>query len=129
MPEAEDLLSDEDKKKEQATAQKRWPATVILAVPFMLLLVPLYKAARERVNWKAALALIATFEVLMCCAELFSVSRGHWIWNPNRTLGVLFFGIPIEEPLLYYWFPPLFVVVLMHTFEGFFEKRAAKAGK
>ena len=123
MPDTNDLLSDEDKKKQDATAQKKWPATVILAAPFALLLIPLYRAARERVNWKAALAMIATFEALMICAELFSVSRGHWIWNPNRVLGPMFLGVPIEEPLLYYWFPPLFVVILMHAFEGFFAKK------
>lgn len=122
MPETNELLNDEDKKKLDATARKKWPATVILAAPFALLLIPLYRAARERVNWKAALAMIATFEALMICAELFSVSRGHWIWNPNRVLGPMFFGVPIEEPLLYYWFPPLFVVILMHAFEGFFAK-------
>ncbi len=122
MPEADELLSEEDRKKKDATAQKKWPASVILAAPFALLLIPLYRAARERVNWKAALAMIATFEAVMICAELFSVSRGHWIWNPNRVLGPMFFGVPIEEPLLYYWFPPLFVVILMHAFEGYFAK-------
>lgn len=123
MPDIDELLSEEDKKKKDATAQKRWPASVILAAPFFFLVIPLYKAAKERVNWKAAIALICTFEVLMFFAEFFSVSRGHWIWNPNRTLGPTVFGIPIEEPLLYYWFPPLFVVILMHAFEGFFAKR------
>lgn len=123
MPDTNDLLSDEDKKKQDATAQKKWPASVILAAPFALLLIPLYRAARERVNWKAALAMIATFEAIMICAELFSVSRGHWVWNPNRVLGPMFFGVPIEEPLLYYWFPPLFVVILMHAFEGFFSRK------
>lgn len=123
MPEPGELLNDEDKKRQAATAQKRWPATLVLAAPFALIFIPLYRAARERVNWKAALAMIATFEVLMLAAELFSVSRGHWIWNPNRTLGLHFFGIPIEEPLLYYWFPPLFVVILMHVFEGWFSKK------
>ena len=123
MPDIDELLSEEDRKKKDATAQKKWPASVILAAPFFLLVIPLYKAAKERVNWKAALAMVGTFEALMFCAEAFSVSRGHWIWNPNRTLGPTIFGIPIEEPLLYYWFPPLFVVILMHTFEGIFLKR------
>ncbi len=126
MPENNELLSEEDKKKQDATAQKKWPASVILAAPFVFILIPLYKAARQRVNWKAALAMIATFEALMICAEIFSVSRGHWIWNPNRVLGPMFFGVPIEEPLLYYWFPPLFVVLMMHAFEFFFIKRAAR---
>jgi lycopene cyclase domain-containing protein len=123
MPDNSDLLDEEDKKKETATARKKWPASVILAAPFFLLVIPLYKAARERVNWKAAIAMIFTFEALMFCAEIFSVSRGHWVWNPNRTLGPTVFGVPIEEPLLYYWFPPLFVVLMAHAFEGFFEKR------
>ncbi len=123
MPDIDELLSDGDRKKKDATAQKRWPASVVLAAPFFLFVIPLYRAARERVNWKAAAALVATFEVLMFFAEFFSVSRGHWIWNPNRTLGPTVFGIPIEEPLLYYWFPPLFVVILMHAFEGFFAGR------
>lgn len=124
MPEIDEpLLSEEDKKKR--AAQKKWPATVILAAPFVFLLLPLWKAARERVNWRAAIAMILTFEAVMLCAEYFSVSRGHWIWNPNRTLGPTVFGIPIEEPLLYYWFPPLFVVILMHTLDKYvFEKKA-----
>lgn len=126
MPDNNALLNEEDQKKEAATARKKWPASVILAAPFLLLILPLYKAARQRVNWKAALAMLATFEVIMFCAEIFSVSRGHWVWNPNRTLGPTVFGVPIEEPLLYYWFPPLFTVLLMHAFEGAFEKKAAK---
>ncbi len=126
MPDNDELLNPQDKAKQAATAQRRFPVTVILAVPFALIFMPMYRAARERVNWKAALAMIATFEALMICAELFSVSRGHWVWNPNRTLGVHFLGVPIEEPLLYYWFPPLFVVVLMHVFEGWFGGKGAK---
>lgn len=117
MPEENPLLSEEDKKKR--SQQKKWPATVILAAPFVFLLLPLWKAARERVHWRAALAMILTFETVMFGAEYFSVSRGHWLWNPNRILGPAIFGIPIEEPLLYYWFPPLFVVILMHTLDKY----------
>lgn len=120
MPE-NPYISEADKKRREG--QKKWPASIILAAPFFLLILPLYKAARERVNWRAAAAMIATFEVLMFCAEAFSVSRGHWAWNPNRILGPTIFNVPIEEPLLYYWFPPLFIVLLMHALESFFEKR------
>ncbi|MFA6434773.1 MAG: lycopene cyclase domain-containing protein [Elusimicrobiales bacterium] len=118
-------ISKEDEQRR--LGQKKWPASVILAAPFFLLVLPLYKAARERVDWRAAAAMIATFELLMFCAEAFSVSRGHWVWNPNRILGPVIFNIPIEEPLLYYWFPPLFVVILMHALESFFEKRKGGA--
>lgn len=109
---------DEAEKKKRA-GQKKWPATVILAAPFFLILLPMWKASKERVNWAAAIAMIFTFEALMLMAEYFSLSRGHWVWNPNRTLGPTVFGIPIEEPLLYYWFPPLFTVILLHTLDKY----------
>ncbi len=111
-------------EKEKRAGEKKWPATVLLAAPFFFVLLPMWKASRERVNWKAAAAMIFTFELLMLLAEYFSVSRGHWVWNPNRILGPTVFGIPVEEPLLYYWFPPLFMVVLMHTLQKYvFERR------
>jgi len=127
MLEDNPLLSEEDKKKR--VLQDKWPATVVLAAPFVFLLLPLWQAARERVDRRAAAAMILTFEVVMLGAEYFSVSRGHWVWNPNRTLGPTVFGIPIEEPLLYYWFPPLFVVILMHTLDKYiFEKKGNRGG-
>jgi lycopene cyclase domain-containing protein len=126
MPEENPHISEEDKKRR--LDQKKWPASVIIAAPFLFLLRPLWKAARERLNWRAAAAMIITFEVLMFCAEWFSVSRGHWVWNPNRIVGPTIFNIPIEEPLLYYWFPPLFVVLLFHVLEKYFMAGEVKRG-
>ncbi len=124
MPE-EEIKEKQDENKAAAAPkeQKRWPATVILAAPFFLIVVPFYKAAKETLNWYAAIAMIITFEILMFACEIMSVSRGHWVWNPNRTVGQTIFGVPIEEPLLYYWFPPLFVVLLMLVIENYFKKR------
>lgn len=121
-PDNNPYLTEEEKKKR--AQQKKWPATVVLAAPFMFILIPMWKACKERVNWGAAIAMIFVFEALMFFAEYFSISRGHWIWNPNRTLGPTIFNIPIEEPLLYYWFPPLFMIILMHTLQKYvFEKK------
>ena len=112
--------------KKSFVGTKRWPATIVLLAPFMVLFIPLYKAARHSVNWAAAIAMMASFEVIMFFSEYFSVSRQHWIWNPDRIIGPTIFNIPIEEPLLYYWFPPLFVVVLMHAIENWMKKRNEK---
>ncbi len=123
MPENDPDKYVDEAEKEKRAGEKKWPATVLLAAPFFFILLPMWKASRERVNWKAAAAMIFTFELLMLLAEYFSVSRGHWVWNPNRTLGPTVFGIPIEEPLLYYWFPPLFMVVLLHTLQKYVFER------
>jgi len=130
MPEREVEKEREAEKKkrsaEKVKVQKKWPATVILLAPFTLIFIPLYRAARHSVNWAAAIAMIVTFEIIMFLAEYFAVSRGHWIWNPNRIIGPTIFSIPIEEPLLYYWFPPLLVVVFMHAVENRIKARQEK---
>jgi Lycopene cyclase len=112
--------------KKSLVGAKRWPATIVILSPLLVLFIPLYKAARHSVNWSAAIALVVTFEIIMFLAEFFSVTRQHWIWNPDRIIGPTIFNIPIEEPLLYYWFAPLFLVVLMHTIENWMKKRSEK---
>ena len=118
-------INPDEAKRGQGAAVKKWPASVILTIPFFFIVLPLYKASRESVNWRAAGLMILTFSVIAFVAGHFSVMREHWIWNPMRTLGPTVWGVPIEEPLLYYWFPPLFVVILMHAFEKYFINRAA----
>ncbi len=84
---------------------------------------PLYKASRESVNWRAAGLMILTFSAIAFVAGHFSVLREHWIWNPMRTLGPTVWGVPIEEPLLYYWFPPMFTVILMHAIDNWLGRK------
>ena len=93
---------------------KWWPAWAALAAPFLLLLLYLYRIARREVCWKAAWATVIVFELTVFPAEYCSLIRGHWIYNEARILGPKILGVPIEEPLIYYLFPPIFVIVLMH---------------
>lgn len=93
----------------------KWvPLWALLKIPFLLLFIPLYRAVKDDVNWKAAWATVAVFETVLMTAEWYSLKRGHWVYNEARILGPKVFGIPIEEPLLYYLFPPLIVICLMH---------------
>ncbi len=99
------------------------PLTVILALPFVLIFIPLYRAARTEVHWKAVFATITVFEIVMFLSEHFSLSRGHWVWNEARILGPKIWGVPIEEPLLYYWFPVIFVITLLHAIRKAIKNR------
>lgn len=103
----------------------KWPATVLLLLPFLLVLKPLYRSIRNDVNRRALLLTIAVFEVVMFCSEHFSVSRGNWVWNEARILGPKIWGVPIEEPLLYYWVPVVFVVTLFHVIRKKLMKKEA----
>jgi len=96
---------------------KWWPLSALLIIPFMFLFLPLYRVVRSEVNWKAAWATVILFEVVMFLAEAFSISRGHWVWNESRIFGYKIWGVPIEEPLIYYWFPIIFVIALFHAFK------------
>ena len=116
-------INPDEAKRGQGAAVKKWPASVILTIPFFFIVLPLYKASRESVNWRAAGLMILTFSVIAFVAGHFSVMREHWIWNPMRTLGPTVWGVPIEEPLLYYWFPPLFTVILMHAIDNWLGRK------
>jgi len=125
MPESDGEEKTTDKKDEELvtgnseTSQfdfrkgKWWPATIILVIPFVFIVLPLYRAIRHEMNGRATLATILLFEAVMLFAEHFSLGRGHWVWNDSRILGWRIWGIPIEEPLLYYWFGPFLVITIM----------------
>lgn len=121
--EIKDSAAPEARPAAPAAGVKRWPASVILTVPFFFIVIPLYNAAKKVVSWRAAASMIATFSVIAFVAGHFSVTRQHWIWNPARTLGPTIWLVPIEEPLLYYWFPPLFVVLLFHAVEDYLVRK------
>ncbi|MCB4757029.1 MAG: lycopene cyclase domain-containing protein [Elusimicrobia bacterium] len=106
----------------------RWiPLWAILIVPFLILFEPLYRYVKDEVNWKAAFGTVVIFELLLLCAEYYSLKRGHWVYNEARILGPKIFGIPIEEPLLYYLFPPLIIISLMHGVKKVLRKGQEKA--
>src|SRR5688572_14994183 len=66
----------------------KWnPLWALLIIPFLLLALPLQRAVRKEVNWKAAWATVALFEIVLMCAEYYSLQRGHWVYNEARLLG------------------------------------------
>jgi len=108
-------------RKDGAPAYARgaqWPAWALLAIPFLLVMVPLYHAVRRRVRWAACVQAVMVFEVVMLPVEHHSILRGHWVYNTNRILGPLVWGIPIEEPLLYYLLPPMLVCMAYEFISG-----------
>lgn len=96
-----------------------WWGTLLL--PFLGAFWFLYGAAKDRVNWKAAFATVLLFEIVVFPAEIFSVWRGHWVYNDARIWGPRLFNVPIEEPLLYYVFPALITITAFHAIRMRFE--------
>lgn len=97
---------------------KKWPAWALLAIPFVAVMIPLYQAAKREVHWRACVLAVLVFEAIMIPVEHNSIVRGHWVYNENRILGPLVWGIPIEEPLIYYLFPPIFVILVYECIAG-----------
>src|SRR5688572_7576276 len=90
-------------------------------LPFAFLMALFAPLVRGRVHWMACALTVALFEIVMLCVEHASILRGHWVYNEHRILGPLVWGIPIEEPLIYYLLPPIFIVMI-------FEYAAGRAG-
>src|SRR5688572_14324674 len=92
-----------------------FPWWAVLMVPFLTTLWLFVRIAGPRVNWKAAWATVLVFEAVVTPAEMFSVARGHWVYNKARILGPTLLNVPIEEHLLYYLFGPLVVITVHHA--------------
>lgn len=106
----------------------RWPAWFILAIPFILLFIFVLSKTRKKINWTAAIGMLIISEIMLMIVEHISVQRGHWVYNENRIIGIRIWGVPIEEPLIYYWIPQLFVVATMLFVHTRLRKKAQKKG-
>ena len=47
---------------------------------------------------------------------------GFWVYNTERLLGPEIWGVPIEEPLIYYLLPPIMVVMAFELVTGLLNK-------
>lgn len=108
---------------------KWWPLWSLLLVPFLIILIPLYRAVREDINWKATWLTVLVFEAVLLPAEWYALTRGHWVYNEARIWGPKIFGIPIEEPLLYYFFSPIFLICLLHLVLRIVQSKKTKEGR
>jgi lycopene cyclase domain-containing protein len=107
--------------------QGAWtPLWALLMVPYLVLWLPLCRLVGRSVDWKAGWITVLIFEALLMPAERYSLRRGHWVYNESRILGPKVFGVPIEEPLLYYLFSPLIIISIFHAFRSFFARKAAR---
>ena len=107
-----------------------YPAWALLLVPFIGLGLALCRVVGKAVDWKAALGAVMVFEAVVLPAESRCLRRGHWIYNESRILGPRVFGVPVEEPALYYLFSPLIIISIFHGFlKGFSAREKARGGR
>lgn len=101
---------------------RKWPAWFIIAVPFILLAAFLVRRVKN-ISWKAVFATVLFFETVTIFLEHHSILMGHWVYNRSRIFGVLVWDVPIEELLIYYLFPPVFVIAGMLIIYQKFSKQ------
>ena len=96
----------------------KWPAWAVLVLPFLLQMLFLNRLVKSRVRWTACWLTVLVFEAVLLPVEHKAILNGLWVYNSNRILGPLFWGIPIEEPLIYYLFPPVLAIMLFEFIHG-----------
>ncbi len=89
----------------------RFPAMALAAIPFIFILNLFIHV--KTISWPALLVTIVVFAATLGCFEHFSIFRGHWIYNEARMIGINWWGVPIEEWLIYYNFPIILVVSVL----------------
>lgn len=120
MPEPE-ISTNHDSQPTYARG-KKFPAWLLIALPFVVLIKFVLPYAKG-ICWKSMALTIVLFEIALFFVEHNSIMRGHWVYNTNRILGITIWNIPIEEPLIYYLFPPLMVVVIYHCVSNLMRKK------
>lgn len=103
----------------------RWPAWFGLAIPFLALMAGLFKHVKN-LSLKSAITVVIVFEIGTLFIEHHAVVNGHWVYNRAKLLGPLIWDVPIEEVVIYYIFPPLFVIFIMLFIYQFFLKKQKK---
>jgi len=103
------------------------PWWLLIAMPFIIAMMFLVKKVRKRFNLRATIAMVIISEVMLICWVHHAVMNQEWVYNKARILGPLFWGIPIEEPLIYYWAPQVFVVATMLYIHSKLRKSKRKA--
>jgi hypothetical protein len=116
-----------DQKSGQPSYERggKWPAWFAIAIPFLAIMPFLFRHVRS-LCWGAALTLILFFEITTIFVEHHAVIMGHWVYNTAKLIGPTVWNVPIEEPLIYYLFPPVFTVLVLHLFCGLFERTFSK---
>lgn len=104
---------------------KRYPAWALIAIPFIFLIPFLIKKCKD-VCWRSVFCTIFVFQFLLLFVEHNSIMKGHWVYNKARILGPTIWQIPIEEPLIYYLFPPVLVILLFHFFINVLQSKNPK---
>jgi lycopene cyclase domain-containing protein len=89
------------------------PVWLLIAMPFLVGMLFLVRKVHKRFNLRAIAAMVVISEIMFIFWVHYAVMNGHWVYNEARILGPRFWGIPIEEPLIYYWAPQIFVVATM----------------
>ena len=93
----------------------KWEYMLVLAA---VALFPLILSADRKLGiYTNRLALAATL-ITVCIPywiwDVIATERGHWSFHPERTLGAVILGMPIEEWLFF----PVLVFVSVFTWES-----------
>lgn len=99
--------------------RSQYPAWLFIPIPFLIAMAAAFYAGilnRRDLNWRALILCVILFELILFPTEYVAVQKQFWVYNDNRILGLRVLGIPVEEPLIYYSTPNLFVPMMLAWF-------------
>lgn len=75
-------------------------------------------------SWKAVAWTVAVFVATAFPNEAYSISKGFWVYNENRLLGISFLHIPLEGWMMYF-LCPLCACLMLDALERLYGKFGA----
>ncbi len=98
--------------------------TTYLLINILILLVPFILSFEKKVQFykkiKAYFFSIFIVSTLFIFWDIFATYRGDWAFNSKYTIGLTFFGLPIEE-ILFFLSVPYSVIFIFETLNAYIE--------
>ena len=77
-------------------------------------------------NRKERLEVIGLFFIVGVLWDTFAIWRGHWVFPPDKSLGIVIGLMPLEE-YLFILIIPYFILTIYKIIDSKFKKRSTKS--
>lgn len=88
----------------------RFPVYICVQLAFVAAIAALVR--RYHGNWKALVATMVVFFLVVFPNESYSIHQGYWVYNSQKMVGIYFLRIPLEGWLMYY-LPACFACIVL----------------
>ena len=103
-------VEESEGKEGQFARGSRFPVYICIQLAFVAAIAGLLR--RYHGSWKALVATVVVFSLVVFPNEAWSIHQGYWAYNSQKMVGIYFLHIPLEGWLMYF-LPAVFACMVI----------------